>query len=370
MQNLKTIIFNKKTILIISVFFAILIVFLFWKILNNTVEFEEIEISNEPNKIVKELQKNDENFKVIEEVKSTSNTSNKQNNIDDEKVVFENKTKFTFAIIGDAHYREETKENYDKMVNFLEKQNPDLVVTIGDNLASCKEEDCEEKIKNWKKDLKSLVTKTFLISGNHDLVDDNKKILSYWIESFNLPENGPEGYEELVYSFDYRGVHFIMLESNIEKHIIDDKQLKWLENDLKNNFQPNVFIFYHEPAFPIKSKVDESLDEESEQRDKLWRIIDKYNVTAVFSGHEHLHSRRLIDKNTFLEAKNAIYQFIVGNTNYFDHDHEMPEKLSDVSGLEFVSLEKVVLIVELEKGGVNVKLYSLDGKLLNDFKLK
>lgn len=337
MQNLKTTITNKKFFLAVLGFIAIIVIFSFYKKTSES-NAKEIEVSNEPNEVVKTLDK------------------------------FDDKNKFKFAIIGDAHYKERKDKNFNKAIDFIEDQKVDLVLTVGDNLSSCKSKDCKKTIKNWKKDLKSLSSKIFITLGNHDV--KKEKVLSYWKESFNLPENGPEEYKELVYSFNYGNSHFVVLESDIEENVIDDKQLNWLENDLKNNKKSNTFVFYHEPAFPIKSKVDESLDVESKQRNKLWRVIDKYKVTAVFSGHEHLHSRRLIDKKTFPEAKNSIYQFIVGNTNYFDHEHEAPKKLSDVSGLEFVSLEKVVLIVELEKGGINVKLYSVEGKLLDDFKLR
>ncbi len=339
MQYLKkTILKQKKLLIILSFFIFLVTIFLLWQ--KTDGDSEDIEIFDEPNEIINNLDK------------------------------FENNKDFKVVIIGDAHYKNNKDEKFNKMIDFIEEQNVDLVLTVGDNLGSCNNKSCKNKIKDWKKSLKSLSSKIFITLGNHDTKGDNEKILSYWTESFNLPENGPNKYKELVYSFNYGNSHFVFLESDLKEHFIDDIQLDWLEKDLQNNIKSNTFVIYHEPAFPIKSKVDESLDAKEKQRDKLWKIIDKYNVTAVFSGHEHIHSRRLIDKKVFPEAKNKVYQFIVGNTNYFDHEHELPDDISDIDGLEFVNNEKVILFLEVKDKEIYVNLYSVEGKLLDIFKLK
>jgi hypothetical protein len=54
-------------------------------------------------------------------------------------------------------------------------------------------------------------------AGNHEYPDPRKipaaqrRITSLWRPRFTLPENGPEGLEETVFSFDYQGVR---LENN------------------------------------------------------------------------------------------------------------------------------------------------------------
>jgi hypothetical protein len=149
--------------------------------------------------------------------------------------------------------------------------------------------------------------------GNHDNAEN--KGVKAWQEAFDFPTNGPTGYSELAYSFDFKNSHFVILDSNSpEMHAIDNTQKSWLEQDLFKNKKENIFVFFHEPAYPVSSKIGESLDKQSSNRDALWQIFEKHGVTAVFSGHEHIVSRRKIG-NT--------YQFVLGDTDSFNHD--LPE---------------------------------------------
>lgn len=282
---------------------------------------------------------------------------------------FEDETEFKFAIFGDTHYKKSRTKNLDRAVELIKGQDVDLVFTTGDNLSKCEDGLCKTRLRGWGRSFGPLATKLFVATGNHDVNVENEETFEHWREYMNLPKNGPEGFEELTYSFDYGNAHFVVLTTNKpEHHKINDKQLDWLKKDLKNNQKKNMFVFFHESAFPIKDKVEESLDVDEEQRDKLWAIIDQNNVTAVFSGHEHLNSRRLIDEKVFEGAKNGVYQFIVGNTNYFDHDE--PKKKKKIEGLEFFHQDEVVMVVEVENEKVIVKTYEVKGELVEEFQLK
>ncbi len=183
-----------------------------------------------------------------------------------------------------------------------------------------------------------------------------------------MPENGPEGFLESVYSFNYQNSHFVFLNSEKpEEHLINNTQRNWLVEDLENNKKENVFVVFHEPAFPMKSKEEDSLDENPEERDLFWEIIDEFDVTAVFNGHEHIHSRRLIDSDIFPEAQNEIYQFIVGNTDAFDHK-EPSKKRVKREKIDFFYQENVFLIVEVNNQEITVKLYEVEGRLVDEFK--
>jgi hypothetical protein len=142
----------------------------------------------------------------------------------------------------------------------------------------------------------------------------------------------------------------------------------WLKEDLRKNERQHVFVFFHEPAFPIDEKEGESLDYDEDQRDKLWEILDAYPVTVVFSGHEHLHSRRLIDEEVFPEAQNEIYQFITGNTNYFDHDE--PDDDDDIEGLEFFHQGEVFMTVSVDGSRITTRVYTVEGKLIEEFQVR
>src|SRR5665647_1636144 len=112
--------------------------------------------------------------------------------------------------------------------------------------------------------------------GNHDRTGRSSSD-SAWQNTFDLPTNGPDGYSELVYSFDFQNSHFIVLNSEKSKaSTIDQVQRDWLEKDLSANKKGNTFVFFHEPAYPVSSKIDASLDAHPDERDALWNILVRY----------------------------------------------------------------------------------------------
>ena len=98
--------------------------------------------------------------------------------------------------------------------------------------------------------------------------------------------------------------------------------------------------------------TEDGLDAKPEERDLFWNIIKKYKVTAVFNGHEHIFARGKID---------GIYQIVVGDTNSTDDDFPDP-KLSD-----YAYKWKSYAIVSVNGMDINLKLYSVDGNLIDSF---
>jgi len=264
---------------------------------------------------------------------------------------------FTFAVLGDTQQFDPNDSNgaMEQAVSNIGKMNPDLVMTEGDLVSSCDGgSSCKKKYDDWKNVIGSLYSKTKEIVGNHDRTgkDAADKI---WQDEFDLPTNGPSGYSELAYSFDYKNAHFVVLDSEKpSEHIINQDQRDWLEKDLANETKDNTFVFFHEPAYPVSSKIDESLDFKKEDRDALWGILKNHQVTAVFSGHEHIMSRKNID---------GIYQFVIGNTDSFDHD-------APKAGMAEYSYRGHHYATVTVKGKeVVVNIYKVDGSQLNSFTL-
>ncbi len=279
------------------------------------------------------------------------------NNSTEQSAVSQNEdiVKFSFAVIGDTQRLDSNNPagGIQKAVNNIKKQNVDLVFALGDLNSSCDGGNgCESKLTDWKNILGSLFFKTYVTMGNHDRTG-KEKADSLWQKFFNLPVNGPSGFSELAYSFDFNNSHFVVLDSEKpEEHIVSKTQRNWLSQDLAANKKENTFIFFHEPAYPVSSKIDESLDVKSGDRNALWNIFAQYKVTAVFSGHEHIHSRRKIA---------GVYQFVFGNTDSFDHD--MPK----AGVAEYAYRGKNFGIVNVEGKNITIKVYSVDGNLLNSF---
>lgn len=265
-------------------------------------------------------------------------------------------SKFSFAILGDTQYfKPGTNGGYQIAASNIKKLNPNLVFGIGDLISSCDGgKECENKLIEWKKVLGSLSSKTYVMMGNHDRVGENKAD-SIYQKVFEMPTNGPSGYSELTYSFDSENSHFVVLSSDKpEENLINATQRSWLDKDLDLTKKENIFVFFHEPAYPTNSKIGESLDENAKDRNALWDILAKHKVKAVFSGHEHIQSRRKV---------NGIYQFVFGNTDSFNH-------LAPKPGMaEYSYVGQGFGMVEISGTEITVKTYGVGGNLLNSFAL-
>lgn len=222
--------------------------------------------------------------------------------------------KFTFAILGDTQSftAGNLRGNFQRAVAGIQKENPDLVVAVGDLVSNCKgKSDDAQDYADWKAAFGALAGKTYAVQGNHDRVEDADKCDRFWTDTFAFPTNGPEGFAEFAYSLDFKNSHFVFLDSEKpDGHEISATQRNWLDRDLAKNAKENIFVVFHEPAWPVSDKTTESLDVHPSERNALWEIFEKYNVTAVVSGHEHIVSRRKIGKT---------YQFVFGSTDSFDH---------------------------------------------------
>lgn len=293
---------------------------------------------------VENITENPENYAtVIENTNTSENPTPEPEKKED--------IKFSFAIVGDTQNDPNNPAgNLTQASKNINKQDVSFVLALGDLVSSCDGgKECEGKLAKWRSFFKKTV---YPVQGNHDRIGE-KKADGAWQNFFNLPTNGPEDFSELVYSFDYANSHFVALDSDKpEESLINGKQRAWLEADLAKNKQKNVFVFFHEPTYPTNSKIGEGLDTNPKDRDALWAILKKYKVTAVFSGHEHIASRRKVD---------GIYQFIFGNTDTFNH---LPPKPGTA---EYSFVGSTYGIVEVVNEQITVKTFSVNETLLNSF---
>lgn len=158
--------------------------------------------------------------------------------------------------------------------------------------------------------------------GNHDVsksqsIEESERAFNQVFDY--LPEMLP-GYGRTVYYFDYGNARFIVLNARMKNKETDtilygilESQQKWLENVLKKSKKTHNFVMFHWPAFA----TDEINSLDKDQRKALWQIIDKYNVTAVYVGHEHQYNRRIVNNAFFFDEtsqvlNNEILQITLG----------------------------------------------------------
>lgn len=158
-------------------------------------------------------------------------------------------------------------------VNSLEVQ-PDFIMFTGD-LTHITDDDKERKrrlsgFKNIVKDLKNKNVR--FMPGEHDAGVD-----------------GGAAFEEFFgathYTFDHKGVHFIVLDNVSDpRSIIGEAQLSWLADDLEDlDKDARIVVFTHRPLFDLYP------DWEWYTRDasRAMELLKPYSNVTIFYGHIH-----------------------------------------------------------------------------------
>lgn len=154
---------------------------------------------------------------------------------------------------------------------------PDFVVSVGDLIEGYTEDEAELAAQ-WSEFLgfiDKIDMKFFFVAGNHDLA--NAKQHEIWRNHFGRP----------WYSFDYRGVHFVCLNSEDPTTRIGDEQLAWLADDLAANQTARwTLLFLHKPLWVTAERDQRAGNPDSSNWNQVAELLGDRPHT-VFSGHVH-----------------------------------------------------------------------------------
>jgi Calcineurin-like phosphoesterase len=135
--------------------------------------------------------------------------------------------------------------------------------------------------------------------------------------NFGPASNSPDGLttdqSKLGYSFDYNGLHFVVINTD-PVGAETSAPTQWLAADLaaaKARGVKKIFVFGHKPAFTYSYKTDNSVagagldatPTTTAKRDAFWNVIEA-NGAVYFCGHEHIYN--------VSQPKGGAYQVIVG----------------------------------------------------------
>jgi 3',5'-cyclic AMP phosphodiesterase CpdA len=208
---------------------------------------------------------------------------------------------FRFAYISDSHIYDRTVN--DRFVNALLRAvddvnamnpQPDFVFFGGDlaQLGQPRELELGAQI------LKSVKAPLHMMVGEHD-----------WY--FDLGERWRSLFGQPTYSFDHNGVHFVVLNSVVEKDFwtarglspmdrmrtvagldnavqspfsVGDEQRAWLENDLRGHSPDTpIIVFSHSPLY----KLYRPWNFWTEDAEPVQAILERFKSVVVFHGHTH-----------------------------------------------------------------------------------
>ncbi|WP_034043453.1 metallophosphoesterase family protein [Wocania ichthyoenteri] len=180
------------------------------------------------------------------------------------------------------------------------------------------------------------------------------------------------GMKKTMYSFEYGNAKFIALPW--PKIDTDKKKLKWLKKELRKARGKHIFIYKHRPHYTVGSKSYEDVDGAETETTKLY---DKYNVTAVFSGHDHIYYRTKRNNTNYIISAGAgapIYRLhrekdaIAGDVYYgrlLDEgktNDSIPFKFHAANGTETGLAEAMYYVLSVKIDGDKVSIEMIDEK--------
>ncbi|HUT97540.1 MAG TPA: metallophosphoesterase [bacterium] len=181
---------------------------------------------------------------------------------------------FSFVILSDrgSNPREGV---YEAVVAQSLSEGADFYISVGDQIGGYTL-DVDEIDAQWAeyfKIIEPVPVDVHLTPGNHDIWDDAS--LGRWREWTDRKPN---------YSFDYSGVHFVVLDTSRWYFTVNlpETTFAWLEDDLSSHDDARLtLVFTHKPL--IYSTLAEN------EGDRLHKIFLEHGVDGVFTGHLHTY---------------------------------------------------------------------------------
>jgi hypothetical protein len=188
------------------------------------------------------------------------------------------KNKLRFAVLGDWGTGDDDQFGLGrKMIEHHVKSTFDFVLGAGDNIyPNGAGRHFVKKFELPFADLLKDRVPFYTVLGNHDVEDGRQDQCSYPL--FNM---GGSCY--YIISKGNGLADFFMLDSTA----VDNTQLSWLENSLRNSRAKWKIAIIHHPLYSSGKKHGSNM----KLRQRLEPLFTHYGIQVVFSGHDHIYER-------------------------------------------------------------------------------
>ena len=246
-----------------------------------------------------------------------------------------------FGVLGDFGTGEKAQyEMGSQMARVHQQFRFNLMLLVGDNLyGSERPQDYQQKFEMPYKPLLDAGVEFRAALGNHDSREQRK------YPKFNM--NG-----EYYYSFKApaASVRFIALESTYPTL----KQIVWLEKQLKESNEDWKIVYFHHSLYCSAGRHGSDV----QLRDKLEPLFVAYNVSVVFTGHDHVYERTKPQKD--------IVYFVAGSGGKVAPGDLMRNSPITAKGFD---TEQVFLIAEIIDDDMFFNAVSRTGKVVDEGKI-
>jgi len=207
---------------------------------------------------------------------------------------------------------EKTPELMGEVTGKINQLKPDFVIHTGDVGGEKK-----EYLEAAKYFLGKLNCPCYIARGNHD--------------NFNEVFNVFDGIcsDKTYYSFNHKGYHFVILDSSylfsedrvlpwigeefdgkkVKGLVVPEKELKWLEDDVKKHEEMGTFVFTHSALAVSGRGPYPDYSQPLYNHEEVFQILDQYkNLKAVFAGHSHINDLA-IRKNVYHFQTSSLIEY-------------------------------------------------------------
>jgi hypothetical protein len=199
--------------------------------------------------------------------------------------------------------------------------------------------------------------------GNHEYGKDGK-LSPQWRPQFNLPQNGPNGLEEVCYQINYPNLKVVSLDAEQidESEHFRQAQAQWLDSVLLNDPRKWTAITFHYPVYSTKPNRDNI-----KLRNAFKPVFDKHRVDIVLQGHDHGYGRGTVSNEPTGaqvrdEKAGTVYVVSVSGPKMYDvsDDPWMDRKAANT---------QLFQIITIEDNTLQYKAYTATGMLYDAFDL-
>lgn len=212
------------------------------------------------------------------------------------------------------------KQRLEAFIEAMQKENPDMVVQLGD-FCGPKPENAA-LMNTWNR----FTGPKYHVIGNHD-TDGNftkQQVVDFW------------GMPAAYYSFDQKGYHFMVLDGNDTypekdpRHkywsYIGPEQMEWMEKDLAATRTP-VIVFVHQGLDNDIGGVENAV--------QVRAIFDRHNskagknkVLMVFSGHHHEDYHNVINGIHYVQINSMSYKWLGKGYEHVPYTEEVNKQFT------------------------------------------
>jgi hypothetical protein len=214
-----------------------------------------------------------------------------------------------------------------EMVQAVLAEKAEILLWTGDLTNVQKPEAFESQLRSWVKIMQPLYNygvTVLPVRGNHEFVwydpkdaSDKPKPIPNAKETWNrvfsgdyaLPQNGPDNEKNLSFYYTRDSVLAIGLDDyEGGEHTVNQA---WLDDVLRKEKKPFVFVYGHEPAFMAgRHPTEETLAFNPTGRDLMWKSLIDAGARVYFCGHDHFYDHMAVSKNG--ESDQEVHQILAG----------------------------------------------------------